>query len=141
MSHDAKGSQGVEMKFTQRTTLEVRANVFRQDLRLAKSELGGGWTWFLSFCIDHRRAIAECPKSRLAWNGEGAINDQCSPFVLLQRESLHQRIWHSARCPHQSLCLNLAIVQNHHVRTGVRQTRVQTEDDAPRLHSFLRVTR
>src|SRR5262249_22477579 len=86
-----------------------RADILRQDLRLAQSELCGGRTRFPALCIDHPGAVAKCPKSRLPRNGEGTIADQRSPFVLLQRERLHQRVWHRARKPDQGLRPKLSV--------------------------------
>src|SRR6516165_9297419 len=61
MTHDTKSSQGIEMKFSQGALLDVRANVFCQDLCLAQSKLRGRRTRFLGLCINHCSTVADCP--------------------------------------------------------------------------------
>src|SRR6516225_2366678 len=83
MTHDTESSQGIEMKFSERASLDVRANVFCQNLCLAQGKLRRWRARFLSLCINHCSTVAECPQPWPTDHSKGRINDQCTPFILL----------------------------------------------------------
>src|SRR5215469_18326781 len=92
MAHHAEGTQRIEMKFPQRSSLDLRADIPRQELRLTQSELRSRRARFTRLCVNNGGAVTQGPESSFPRQSQTPINDQSPAFVFFKRQGLHKRV-------------------------------------------------
>src|SRR5579871_1172627 len=137
MTDNTKRTERIEVKWFERATFDLRSNISRENLGFAKSELRGRRDGFVGLCVEHGRAIAERPESRVAGNGEGRVNGERATLVFGERQILDDRIGGDTSGPDERFGWDFAVGQNDEARLCVAQARFQTEDDAALGHALL----